>query len=351
MKSILTNIKLILFCYHYHNDLFSCAIKMSHDHNPELIKVLYFMYTHADFFAAPFLGNNFSEWDEKPVGLKKLSNQMHQALKTTTPVAFGGIDLVKEYRIAIVGASVRRTGDFSKKNCLLAGNLAPLFKVLKSNPNLVHAIKSHMDSEFFDNWYSMQSPAIKAKRAHLLNQLEKFTQPLDHDFEMYQAEKLRAIDSIHLPSGVVLHHHDGGHAVSYYEDGHKKPAKITIENRGNKDISELQLLVDKFNCAQDARDALNNPTVNIFTRLNRFTELIENKAFIEKFTADNDHKAIRILKTIGYALTTLVFGLGIYLSYKNKNTCKFWKSEEQELLDSTKENVDNSVYPTQKAST
>ncbi|WP_392536872.1 hypothetical protein [Legionella sp. 227] len=313
---------------------------MSHDQNSELLKVLYFMYTHADFFAAPFLGNNFSEWDEKPVGLQKLSDQMHHALKTTTPVAFGGIDLVKEYRIAILGASVRKTGDFSKKNCLLDGNLAPLFKVLKSNPNLVHAIKSHMDSEFFDNWYSMQSPAIQAKRAHLLNKLEEFTKPLDHDFEMYQAEKLKAIDSIDLPTGVFLHPHYGSHTVCYYEDGHKKPTKITIENRGNEAISELQLLVDKFNCAQDARDALNDPTVNVFTRLNRFTELIENKAFIEKFTADNDHKAIRILKTVGYALTTLLFGLGIYLSYKNKNTWKFWSSEEQALLESTKENYD-----------
>ncbi|MCW8407873.1 hypothetical protein OQJ13_02680 [Legionella sp. PATHC035] len=324
---------------------------MSHDPNPELMKVLYFMYTHADFFAAPFLGNNFSQWARTQIGMKKFSAQLHQALETSKPVALGDIDLIKEYRIAIVGAPVRRTGDFSMKNCLLAGNLAPLFKVLKSNPNLVQAIKSHMDSEFFDNWYSMQFPAIQAKRAHLLNQLEKFTQPLDHDFEMYQAEKLRAINSIDLPTGVFLHRHCGGHSASYYEDGHKKPAKITIENRGNKDISELQLLVDKFNCAQDARDALNDPTVNVFTRLNRFTELIENRAFIEKFTADNDQKAIRILKTVGYALTTLVFGLGIYLSYKNKKTWKFWKSEEQELLDSTKEHVDNSVYPTPKAST
>ncbi len=271
------------------------------------------------------------------------SMQLHEALETSKMIRIGDVDLLKAYRIAIVGETVLKTGELSKKRCLLTGDSDSLFKVLKSNPNLARIIKSHMDSNFFDNWYNTQPAPIKHKRAKLLEKLELFANSLEHDFEMYQAKKLKTLLATDLPTGVYLRYDYKGHAVSHYQDGNKKPTKIIIENSDNKDISELKFLVDKFNFAQGVRETLKNQDVKVFTRLNQLSDKIQDKIFIDKFISNNDSDGIRLLKITGYALAAILFGLGIYLSYKNKGTWKFWKSEEQELLDSTKENFDSRI--------
>ncbi len=302
------------------------------------------MYLNADFFAAPFLDNKkFSSWARKQSGMKNFSMQLHKALETSKLISEGTVDLLKAYRVAIVGASILRTGEFSKKNCLLTGDSTLLFKVLTSHPDLARVIKSHMNCHFFDNWYSTQPQLIQQKRGKLLTKLELLVKSLDHDFERYQAKKLKAICSAVLPEGVYLHYHYKGHAVSHSKDGQQKPTEIMIENLGNHDISELKLLVDKFNVAQNAREIVRNPDTNAFSCLIQFFDRIQDKNFIDKFTANNDSDGIRLLKTTGYTLAVLLFGLGFYLSYKNKDTWKFWKSSEQELLDSTKENFDTQI--------
>ncbi|MCW8385335.1 hypothetical protein OQJ15_03330 [Fluoribacter dumoffii] len=314
---------------------------MRNDTKTELEKIICFMYINADFFAAPFLNNKmFSSWARTYPGMKEFSNQLHEALGTSNPVAINEVDWLKAFRIAIVGSSILKTGEFSKMNCLLTGNSEPLFNILKSNPNLASVIKNHMNCDFFENWYATQSSSIKHKREKLLTKLEWLIKSIDFEFENYQTKKLKALISMGLPRGVTLGYEYEGFAVSNNKDGTPKPSKIIIENKGSHDVSELQLLVDKFNFAQSARDSLNNPSLNAFSRLNQFSQKVNDKTFVDTFTADNDSEGKRLLKIIGYALTTIFLGLGFYLSYKNKGTWKFWKSAEHELLESAKEKTE-----------
>ncbi|KTD03475.1 hypothetical protein [Fluoribacter gormanii] len=311
--------------------------------NSELEIIICFMYVNADFFAAPFLNRDkFSSWVGQKEDVIKFSTQLHEALETSKPISINNIDLLKAFRVAIVGASVLKTGEFSKRNCLLTGYSTPLLRVLMAIPRLASTIKSHMNSNLFDNWYNTQSPKINNKRNRRLEKLDLLTKKLDHDFELYQAKKLKKIHLI-SPVGVSISHKFNGNAVSNYKDGAQKPTEIIIEDGGDSDLSELRLLVDKFNLAQSVRETLRNPKVNPITRLKQFSDIIQDKNFIATFTEDNDSDGMRLLKTVAYALTTLVFGLGLYLSYKNKGTCKFWTSGEEELLESTNEKFDMEI--------
>ena len=303
------------------------------------------MYANAEFFAAPFLDRDkFGSWvlQLKKSDIKKFSRQLHRALETSKPISIEDKNPPRDYRIAIVGPTVSKTGNFSKKYCLLSGYSDPLFRVLHSNPKLVSTIKTHMSSNFFENWYSMQSERIKNKRTKCLKKFDLLTKKLDHDIERYQAIQLEDIRSS-FPAGVILIYDYDGHASSYEKDGSKKPTKIIIENSGDTDISELKLLVDKFNNAQSIREILRNPSLDVFSRLNQFSVKIQDRGFNESFTANNDSEGKKLLKTLGYAVTTLLFGLGIYLSYKNKGTYRFWKSGEEALLESTQEHFDMQI--------
>ncbi|WP_199739271.1 hypothetical protein [Legionella qingyii] len=301
------------------------------------------MYVNAEFFAAPFLDRDeFSSWASQNEDAINFSTKLHEALQTSKPICFYDINWLKQYILAIVGASERITGEFKKTRCLLSGHVAHLYKVLKANPNLASTIKSQMSSNFFDNWYNTQPPRINTVRAKHLKRFELLTSKMDHDFELYQEKKLEDIKSI-LPAGFFLSYDSNGYVTSYYKAGFQRSTEEIIENSGDSDVSELKLLIDKFNHAQSVRQTLRNSEVNALTRLNQFSDKIHDKNFIKNFTADNDSDETRILKTVAYAFTTLVFGLGLYLSYKNKGTCKFWTSGEEELLESTTENLEMQI--------
>jgi hypothetical protein len=311
------------------------------DENKELRIICLFMYVNAEFFAEPFLNQDkFGKWAKAQQEMIEFSAQLHQALETSKPVFHEQISKLKNYREAIIGKPVPISGEASKQNCLLTGNLNPLFEVLKSNPMLVQAIKTHIISELFDNWYKTQSKEIQSLRESLgreyFKEFELLATSLDRDCANYQAKKLKAINNFDLPKGVRI----SGISQRNDEIGQQKPTQITIENPLNVDVSELQLLVDKYNTAQELRETLKNPERSILMRLNDFSNKIHNQSIADKLTANNDSDGIRLLKTVGYALSTVLFGLGFYLSYKYKGTWKFWTSDDNEILENSKENID-----------
>jgi hypothetical protein len=293
-----------------------------------------FMYLHVEFFAAPFLRTEeFNKWARQQQGMLKFSNELHEALETSKEIAHGDIDLLADYRKAIVG-SPTSTGSPALSACLYSGNINGILKILNSNEKLAQSIKKHMDKKFFEEWYI-------DKKDH--NRMQILNNKFDHTLEVYQAKKLKAIENF-LPNVTISYQYDGN-AKSYYENGMQKPTKIIIQSeQNNKENLDLQMLADKYNTAQTLREIIKDPHTNTLMQLVNFSKKINEKETVNKLTMGNDSDGIIALKVIGYILTTFLLGLGLCLSYMNKGTIAFWnpenwKTEDDVLLDNTKENI------------
>jgi hypothetical protein len=300
----------------------------------ELSVLARFMYLHAQFFAAPLLKTDeFNKWAKQQRGMVKFSSELHEALETSKEIANGDIDLFSNYRKAIVG-NPTITGYPDLKSCLLSGNLSAILTVLNNNEKLAQTIKKNMDKKFFEEWYVDKKDQSRMK---ILNNM------FDHALEGYQAKKLKAIESF-LPNENISYQYDGK-AKSYDEKSTQKPTKIIIQSAtNNKQNLDLQILAEKYNTAQNLRETLKNTNTNTLMQLVNFSRQINEQQTINKLTSGNDSDGMIVLKVIGYALSTLLLGLGLYLSYKNKGTIEFWKpgtwkTEEDALLESTKENI------------